>query len=1124
MSALLNFASAQVSNDPSVLWTQATLYRDEWGTPHVYGDNPRALAFAFGWAQAEDHLQAMLLAYRIANGRAAEVLGETYAASDEFALKMEHAALAQEAFPGADAITRDLCEGFAIGVNAWLVAHPAHVPPWAEGVQPADILALLHCYLMSFAPFDLAETYHLPAAAVTGNAWAIGPQRSETGEPILVINPHTYYNGPFQWYEAHLVCQDVNVMGATLFGLPVILQGHNEALGWALSPNEPDFADVYMELPLRSGRNPKSANFRRFEEETLLYLHTLTYTKPYYVATASGPVRRAVTCMRTTRGPVIGKFRGQSCSYRIGGYGEFGAVLQLFEMARARTLQAFQGALVAQQLPCFHIVYADREGNIFYLYNAKVGMKSTTAGAIQPIEGAQAGDRRIPVLADWLAPIPADNPLYAWGALVPAGDLPSLLNPPCGYIQACGTPPWAAADDSRLKPELYPNWLVLDRDTYRAQRTRHLLKVGKRTFRDAQSMLYDVLVPFAMEAVPTLLGTAQLRPDLVAQAHPDLPAALQLLRNWNYVAETNSPGMTFFHVWWASLFMQARPLFRSEGDLYDALRRNPPEMQELTLRAASEAAKVMRNEFQSLAVPWGDVHMLRRGEREVPMPGAISGEPIFVSSDRNFANRQWPVTYGYGYAMVVKFGAATESVSMLPFGISEDPTSPHYADQMDLMVERRFKRTHFQHEVVQRHAEVAFGKVLHLVPVGSEGVVTIQAATPVEARLNLTTDSPVPLPDGLVPFTVYITPDHAPQDVPIEVELDLAIPTVACPPERLGELALYGYDAATNWNRLAPQQLIPETRTISARDSAPRTYAVLGPPTAKSILVAQDAEPVVSKATKESGPVVAPITPPSVEADHVSSPPLVEAAPELAQAVEPPIPEDTEPVANDPAITLSEPKPASEEPTPLPAAEPPSSATEPVAPVSNEERKLARKREREEIQKRMLQPRTASTEKVLELPTPVAVTDSVWSDVIELRPPGMEGLFVITAKSAIGARLLVFDKPALPLPEGLAAFTPYLGVELSTPRGIADIAMTLKVREDVCAPENLEELHIYAASSKQGWTALAGANLNASQRALSGFDDRARIYTVLGPAECRLRDPALSLHKAAASAWPSNNE
>ena len=72
-------------------------------------------------------------------------------------------------------MTLDLCEGFAQGVNAWLLEHPARAPEWAEGVHPADILALLHRYLISQAPFDYPEASHLLPGTPSANAWAVAP-------------------------------------------------------------------------------------------------------------------------------------------------------------------------------------------------------------------------------------------------------------------------------------------------------------------------------------------------------------------------------------------------------------------------------------------------------------------------------------------------------------------------------------------------------------------------------------------------------------------------------------------------------------------------------------------------------------------------------------------------------------------------------------------------------------------------------------------------------------------------------------------------------------------------------------------------------------------------------------
>ena len=73
--AIAGIAFAQVPPNPAVLWEQATTYRDEWGVPNIQAENLVAMSFAFGYAQAEDHIEGMLSVLR-GERRAAEVYGE----------------------------------------------------------------------------------------------------------------------------------------------------------------------------------------------------------------------------------------------------------------------------------------------------------------------------------------------------------------------------------------------------------------------------------------------------------------------------------------------------------------------------------------------------------------------------------------------------------------------------------------------------------------------------------------------------------------------------------------------------------------------------------------------------------------------------------------------------------------------------------------------------------------------------------------------------------------------------------------------------------------------------------------------------------------------------------------
>lgn len=816
-------------------WAEATLYRDEWGVPHIYADTARGLGFAFGWAQAEDHLDDMLMAYRMANGRAAEVLGVALADSDAFALKMGHARLAREAFAAIDPFTRDICTGFSQGINAWMLQYPALVPEWADGVQPWDVLALWHCFLMSMAPFDLPDGYRRSRAFDTGNAWALAPHRTEEGKTILVINPHQYHDGPFRWHEAHLVLGPMDIAGAALMGIPLIIQGHNGFLGWAFTPNAPDSADFFEEQfasdntkAAKDPRNPMAAAAQAaaaFTQEQWLMLQYFAESLPYYVRTPQGMREQRVPAVITARGPLFERGSQRIFSWRIGGYRDFGGLAQLHEMARARTLGAFQNALLMHQIPCFHVVYADREGNLFYCYNAKAGDRNMPEAAMR--EHMEKGANYL----DWKRPAPASVESMTWATMIPPAALPHLVNPASGFIQACGTPPQGATDDPAFTTPDWPAWFAGDEDSYRARRARQLLRTGKRSFRDSHAMLFDVVAPAALDMVPVLLRMAEQRPDFVQASHPDLLTGLNVLRSWNAVADANAVGMSYYHLWWAMLAARSGFVQPRDSQLYTLMQSNTPMAQEIALYAAADAARWMRNEFQSLSVPWGDIHRIRRGERDEAMSGARTGEPIFLSGNLPHEPGRMRAAYGYGFAMAVQFSDPPEAVSLVPFGASNRPESPHHADQLPLMLEKRLKRTRYTHDAVWRYARRARGRRIALYPLGVEGAVTISAPQVFEARLNTSPDPPAPAPPEMAAFTLYVAPEYVPAAAPVRFLVELHVSETLCAEENLAQLALYAYQRGRGWFALPGQRTDPAQRRFIAETIPADAFAVLGPAT-----------------------------------------------------------------------------------------------------------------------------------------------------------------------------------------------------------------------------------------------------------------------------------------------------
>lgn len=813
---------AQGAPEAADLWAEATLYRDEWGVPHVVAQTPRGLGFAFGYAQAEDHAESMLLAYRSAMGRLAEVKGESAAAADAFALRMGHGALAERALPEVDAVTRALCEGFAAGVNAWIEANIDKLPDWAEGVSPVEVLALWHACLTAQAPLDLPGGRPTPRALETANAWAVAPGHTPEGQTVLVINPHQFHDGPYVWTEAHLVLDDYNVYGATFCGLPVLLVGHNPVLGWGLSPNLADTADVFERpLPTPNG----AANTLKLPSEAAdqaILLEYYSKARPYFVKTETGVDERLEPVHLTDSGPIIEQ-NGLLYLWQIANYGQFGGIRQLLDMGRSQSLADFQSAVMMQQLPPCNIVYGDAMGNIFYLYNAVTGSRQQPDEAEARIKNLTEGQ-----LA-WKEPLPAGLQSWGWSYLLGPAEMPYVVNPESGFIEASGGAPWTASDLLPYTAEGWPAWLGTDTDSYRAARVRQLLRSGMRSFRDNQSMLYDLVAPAASEMKAVLLKAADAQGDWVAQAHPDLRGFLDILAAWDNLAEVKSPGMTAYHLWWTMLRAR-QPDYTSDAALQQALLAGEGNVAQEALAAAAEAARMMRNEFDRIDLPWGEAHRIKRGDRVEPLAGALSGEPIFAAGDFTFEHGEWVANYGYGFAMAVQFGETPSAVSVVPFGSSDLSSSPHYADQLDLLITRRFKRTRYQLGEVMRNTTVARGREITLYPQGVEAAFRFSCAAPMVAALKTLPEPPGFVPQGQAPFSLFVQPRaERPAGADLRLEVSFYIPPEFCDDDSLEQLSLQQFQSPGGWVPVPGQQWNLEQRAVSGTGTVDAIYAVLGP-------------------------------------------------------------------------------------------------------------------------------------------------------------------------------------------------------------------------------------------------------------------------------------------------------
>src|SRR5262245_20734223 len=259
-----------------------TIYRDNWGVPHVYGPTDASVIFGFVYAQAEDNFWQIEDSYIQALGRASEVYGEQSLNADLTNRALEIVKISQAEYPKVSPQTKEICQATADGLNYFLEKNPQVKPRLITKFEPWHLLAFgqfaqYQLFIYRRAGISDAEirtpvqevkangmTSSLPmqsdtaindkadeawgAGQVGSNTWAISPSKSASGHAMLFINPHQPFFGPGQWIEGHVHSESGwNMAGATFPGSPFPSLGHNDNLGWSHTVNAPDITDLWAE-------------------------------------------------------------------------------------------------------------------------------------------------------------------------------------------------------------------------------------------------------------------------------------------------------------------------------------------------------------------------------------------------------------------------------------------------------------------------------------------------------------------------------------------------------------------------------------------------------------------------------------------------------------------------------------------------------------------------------------------------------------------------------------------------------------------------------------------------------------------------------------------------------------
>jgi penicillin amidase len=144
-----------------VLHNQVTVYRDSWGVPHIYAQDPPDAYYAWGYVMAQDRLFEMDLFRRATAGRLAEIFGSSEFSSDVRMRTLGIYKIANDTWNGLypdivipPDVKEDL-EMFSAGINAYISSLTTDtIPSEYQALSAAYDLPLSHFIPYNWTPPD----------------------------------------------------------------------------------------------------------------------------------------------------------------------------------------------------------------------------------------------------------------------------------------------------------------------------------------------------------------------------------------------------------------------------------------------------------------------------------------------------------------------------------------------------------------------------------------------------------------------------------------------------------------------------------------------------------------------------------------------------------------------------------------------------------------------------------------------------------------------------------------------------------------------------------------------------------------------------------------------------------
>jgi len=762
--------------------------RTQYGIPHVTANDWGSLGFGYGYAFAQDNYCTLLRGIIAARGESARWFGEEEGDPDsDFILTWlngDEAKMRREWVDVQPRHIQELVKGYADGLNRYVDdVGIAHLPqdcrsgPWVSTVTDVDILRFLRKLAMQGStdnPLARAmimartgptqptarlkkfskeeadavrsglQSWRVPMLDISAggsNAYALGREATQSGRGMLLGNPHYPWQGISRFYEVHLTYPGVyDVMGASLFGMPMVNAGFNENIAWTHTVSVAARFSLF-ELKI----NPDNLLQYQYGTEvdgTPVWRNVSVEPVTIQVKMPSGSLQsRTHTFYRSHHGfimnlsplldvpllqplvqSLIGGWpmsTGTLLTMRDANENNTRGITQWVTMGQAKTLDAFTQALGMIGIPWLNTVAVDRGGKAYYgdisvvphIDNAKLARCGTSPIAKIALALSQSQvfilDGADPS-CEWGedADSPAGSNVFGYGSLpkiyrddyvANSNDSYWLSNP---QQPLTGFPTVISTLSAEGAPQMLRTTLAHDQVAKRLDGSDGL-GAPKFTLENLQQVLFSSRVLAAERILDDMLEICAQSRSKHARASDgsmiNITRACEVLTAWDRTVTLDAVGAQVFTEAWKYLAQHAKSgqswFWRQPFDPLNpvatpsGLNTENYAVHYLVLRSIATAVRQLRVAGVDLDAPWRDVQYVTRNSEDIPIHGGIGSMGAFSVIEAPLEEGGYRnVIVGNTYIQTVTWD---ESICPVAYGMlvqsqSTDPDSPFYADQTKL--------------------------------------------------------------------------------------------------------------------------------------------------------------------------------------------------------------------------------------------------------------------------------------------------------------------------------------------------------------------------------------------------------------------------------------------------------